>query len=255
MGPREEKNVWIKKEVECSTARCNTWTTISVFKNAALRDQNFTCGFCATRKAAEQDGEINRLKMMVGEKIDALKSHLDLKLNEFKEELLGASREKRKNQDVRPYSSSGLDLVLFGCEETAQEDGDQSLEQLTKSVNDVLAPTGIVLEDSVVNLKRCGRKNANRIRPVLLKAKNVWEARKIIATSQRHGIRLRRDFLQTPEIIQLRKHAFEKNQRLREEAEKERRDVIESYSVRGNKIVKFSKRQDGKWARNDTVPA
>ena len=252
MGLRDEKNAWIKKEVECSTSACNTWTTISVPKTASLRDERYMCGFCATRKADKQDGEINRLKILVGEKIDALKSHFEIKLNEFKEELLGASREKQQKHDVRHNSSLGLDLVLFGCKETEEEDREQGFEQLTNSVNDILQPAGITLEDSVVNLRRCGKKNADRIRPVLLRAKNVWEARKIIATSQRYGIRVRRDFFQTPESAQLRKQAFQKNQRLRDEAEKERREVKESYSVRGNKIVMFKKRQDGKWIRTDT---
>ena len=253
----ETKISWNTKDVECvNFSVCKTWSRITIPKNTNLKNKNFLCGFCSFEKDKTkqnllelQQDEISKLKSLINEKIENMKTYMTSMLEDLKTDLKPTPLNDVTLTQPQPPKQSKpnrhLNVVMFGCKEEEGNDFKKRFEKMSQTVETNLGNLGITMESSICDFYRRGKRVPGKSRPIILRATNIWEKKKILSgfraerESQNLSFTIREDYPPNPELQKLKEEARKLNQDLKIKAEKENTSVTKSYSARENGIITY----------------
>lgn len=230
-----------------------------------LKNKNFLCGFCTFEKdeikqklLQSQREEILKLKTLINEKIEDVKTYLTNKLDDLKIDLKPTpptDSTPTSNQLQKPYKTDRyLNLVMFGCKEEEENNVKDRFDKMNQTVKTNLDQVGVTMERSICDFYRPGKRTPSKNRPIILRATNVWEKRKIPAefrakqSRQKLSFTIREDYPPNHELKKLKEEARKLNQELKMEAEKNNTVITKSYSARESGIIAFTLK-NGKWQK------
>ena len=196
------------------------------------------------------------LKKLVNDKIESMKTYFNEKLDSLKLDLqpTTVNHPVVKNVNSTPMFNPDrhLNVVMFGCKEEEETDSKRRFDLISRTVTSNLREIGIDAEPSIRDFFRRGKQTPGKNRPIILRASNIWEKRKILASyrsqkAQKNlGFTVLEDHPLNPALKELKVKARKLNEDLKKEAENKQTMVTKSFSARENGLITFHLR-NGKW--------
>ena len=156
------------------------------------------------------------------------------KLDKFPDIALQLSEKKEEDEKLKRKNN----LILFKLPESAESEPEEQIKADCSAVKNILEERVTISSGEVVNITRLGRKEDNKVRPLLIKFKNEEKKWEVLKSSK--GLRLLTDNVSYPLFMSVDRTLKEQQSRkiLLKELRERKNNGEENLMIRNNSIIK-----------------
>lgn len=202
-------------------------------------EQKFKTGLNITEDCAHslQKNQVSELKATFAEALkgsNSLIGDIGQKLDKFPDIALQLSEKKEEDEKLKRKNN----LILFKLPESAESEPEEQIKADCSAVKNILEERVTISSGEVVNITRLGRKEDNKVRPLLIKFKNEEKKWEVLKSSK--GLRLLRDNVSYPLFMSVDRTLKEQQSRkiLLKELRERKNNGEENLMIRNNSIIK-----------------